>query len=462
MPATSTRVPVQLGLQSSEAPSPAQSVERLINGYLEVTPNGKEPAPIYGIPGFTLFATVSDDIRGMIEVAGALYVVAGDNFLRIAENGAATELSSAMIPETGPLMMASDGANIVVANAGTIWVHDIGTVTTTAVTDPDALPTSTVDLLDGYFIFGRDGTGEFFISALQDPEAYDALDFATAEARPDHLIRPLVLGRTLLLMGAKSIEGYVNTGDPTFPFQRTQDLFIDVGLAGAPAACVTNGTVYWLADDGSARRLDGGVAKRISTPPMERIIAGWSEPGETLVSAHVWLGHLFIVFRNGEGCIVFDQSTDRWHERMSQDTASWAATNFADCYGFRLFSRENLIFRLDADSADDGDQDYELTIVTPYLTAGGKRFSANELELLMQTGIEPDDQGLVTVEATRDGITYSTPREKSFTDPITTSTSRLRFGRYGQQRAVAWRLVLRGLAKRAVLGLYADIEVDEV
>lgn len=462
MPATSQRVPIQLGLHSNEAPSPAQSVERLVNGYLEVTPNGKEPAPVYGIPGMTLFATVDDNIRGMLEVAGALYVVAGDNFLRIAEDGTATELSSAMVPETGPLTMASDGANIVVANAGTIWVHDIGAVTTTQVTDPDALPTSTVDYLNGYFIFGRDGTGEYFISALQDPENYDALDYATAEWKPDRLVRPVVLGRNLLLMGATSIEGQGHTGNATFPFERLQDLFIDVGLAGPPAVCVTNETVYWLASDGTCRRLDGSTAKRISTNAVERIISTWPEPGETLVSAHVWLGHLFVVFRNAQGCVVYDQSTDRWHERKSDEVPSWGALLFADCYGFRLFSRENLIYRLDADSADDGDQGYTMEIVTPFLTAQGKRFSINELELIMETGVEPDDQGVISVQATRDGVSYGTARTKQFADPVASTTSRLRFGRYGQQRAVAFKLTFTGLAPRSVLGLYADVEPDEV
>lgn len=460
MAATSRRTPVLLGVASNEAPSPAQSVERLVNGYLESTPNGKEPTPIYGIPGMTLFATVDDDVRCMLEVAGILYVVASDNLIRIDTAGAPTELSSAMVPESGPVTMASDGLTIVIANAGHIWVHDILAGTTVEATDPDAPDTSTVTYGDGYYVFGEDNTGEFFISALQDPINYDALDFASAEWKPDKLIRPLMVGRSLLLFGASSIEGRANTGATPFPFERLQDLFVDVGLAGAFAVTLTNQTAYWLANDGTVRRLDGSTAKRISTEPMERIIAGWSQPGETLVSAHVWLGHLNIVLRNAEGCIVFDQSTERWHERASGGSATWGAALFADCYGYRLFSRENVIYRLDADSADDGDQDYVLTMITPYVSNQGKRFSVNELELLMETGGEPDD-ATVSVAATRDGVSWSAERERTYSNPATT-TQRLRFGRYGQQRAIAWRHTIRGLAKRAVLGLYADIEPDEV
>lgn len=446
------RVPLQLGAQSGEAASPPVSSERLINGYLEQTPRGKAPTPIYGTPGFSAFATTGT-VRAMLAVADRVFAVNDTSLVEIASDGTVTTLGAGTLP-AGEVDIASDGTNVVLTVNDTIYVWN-GT-TLTAVADPDAPDASSVEYLKGFYVFTETNAEQFFISPQANPGGdYDALDFDSADTSPDKLVRTRRVGNDLLLMGKRSVEFWYYSGDATFPISRYQDTPIDVGLIGVRAEAATNETIFWIASDKTVRRLDGRTATRISTFAIEQIIEGWSDASATIGTAHIWQGHLFVVFRNPEGCIVWDQATQLWHERASHGADTWSVSHYAYGHGKHLVGGSQ-VYQLGG--YDEAGSTLPFQMITPWLDNEGERFSVNEVELRMEAGVgsltlDPK----VTLERTEDGEEWSTPLLRSF-GKQGERFRRVIFSRQGMSRGCAFRVTITDPVKRVIYSAYADVD----
>jgi len=458
------RIQLQVGRQTARSDSASVSIERLLNGYLEQTPQGKEPSPVYGIPGLTEFADLgSQPIRGMIEMALTLYAVSGAKVFRINGSGSPTELG--VIGGTGLVDMATDGTNIVIVvpETGAIYVYDSTLGTVTQVADPDALPADSVAWIDGYFIFHQKDSDIFFISALADPTDYDPLDFASAEYRPDRLVRPLVSKREVLMMGASTIEAWRNTGGELFPFTRLEGFFIDVGLAGIFAAVVSNDAVFWLANDKTIRRLDGITATPIQTPAIARIIESWTDISLTVAHAHVWGDHLFICFVNPDGCVVYDQRTQLWHERRSWGLDTWRARTHVICYGKLLFGDSSTakIYVMD-DSLTEAGEIIDFDMTWPYIYTENRKFTVDQVTVVMDTGSAPVYENVpkAVLFTSRDGREWSAGREREL-GARGDYNRQVTWTRLGQHYQLACRLRITDPCRRVILSAYGRGEVDD-
>jgi hypothetical protein len=444
------RVPLQLGAQSGEAASPPVSSERLINGYLEQTPRGKAPTPIYGTPGFSAFATTGE-VRAMCAVADRLFAVNTTALVEIESDGTVTALGN--IP-AGTVDIASDGTNVVVTVNGAIYVYNGSTVTEE--TDPDAPDASSVEYLNGFYVYTEEDAEQFFISPQNDPLGnYDALDFDSADTSPDKLVRTRRVGRDLLLFGKESVEFWFYSGDPTFPISRYQDTPIDIGLIGVRAEAATNETVFWIASDKTVRRLDGRTATRISTFAIEKEIESWSDASLTVATAHVWQGHLFVVFRNPDGCIVWDQATQLWHERQSYGEDTWSVSHYAYAYGKHLVGGAQVY---ELGGYDEAGAVLPFEMVTPWLDNQGERFSVNEVELRMEAGVGSltlDPQ--VTLQRTEDGEIWSTALTRTF-GKQGERFRRVIFSRQGMSRGCAFKIRITDAVKRVIYAAYAEVD----
>lgn len=443
------KVPVRMGTQAGQASSVVVNTENLINGYVESVPEGRAPTPVYGTPGLEAFATPTGTIRGMLETVEKLYVVA-DQLAEISSAGVVT--NKGVIP-AGTVDMAADGTNVVVTVAGRIFVWN-GTATV-EVTDADAPDASSVCWLNGYFIFTEKDEEQFFISPLNDPDGdYDALDFDSSDVRPDKLVRGMILGKTLLLFGRQSVEFWFYSGDRVFPFERYQDDPLDVGLIGVHAATTTNETVFWLANDKTARRLDGRTASNITTPAISKEIESWSDASLTVVTSHVWDGHLFVIFRNPDGCVVWDQGLQRWHKRQSYESDTWAPIYYARCFGKHLVANAK-VYELTGYDDDGAVLPFEM--VTPWIDRGGERFSINEVELRMEAGVgTPTDEPRVLLSRTEDGRTFTAEQQRGFGKAGNT-LKQVKYTRQGQSRGCAFKVRITDPYKRVIYAMTADI-----
>lgn len=453
------RIPLALGKKSAKAIAPVESVERLLNGYLEITPDGKEPTPIYGTAGLKPWSSgLAGGCRGRLKVKGDLFLVMGAHLYTFDSAGVAVDLGA--IPISGRVSMAGDGTNVVVVAGGLIYVWN-GT-TLAVVTDPDAPEASSVVWTDGYFVFGIVNSQEFAISALASPIDYDALDFAAAESNPDLLVTPFVYHRILYLFGTESAEAQQNTGGADFPFSRYEGVNIDVGLAGPDAIDKTNDAVFWLAPDNTARRLDGLTATKISTTRIGKIIEGWTDKSATIVSPYVFADHLFVKFWNPDGCVVWDQNTETWHEEASYNSVTCRGSDVIAAYDKLLVAdaTEGKVYELDAETYDEDGAVLPFEITTPFAYAANKLQTFTDFEVVTQRGVgsltlNPQ----ITLERTKDGETWS-PRKSRRLGKQGARTGRTLFGTQGQGRAMAFKIGIYDAVQRAVLGCYAEVDVE--
>lgn len=450
-----------MGKKSDAAAAPAESVERLLNAYLESVPTGKEPTPIYGTPGLKGWAAGMDGgIRGGLEMNDTIYAVMGGHLYSIDAAGVPTPLG--VIPNTDLVGMADDGTNVVLVTEGKIYVWNAAGGLT-PVTDPDAPNAGSVTWSDGFFEFGELDTQQFFISGLEDPIDYDALDFASAEAKPDKLVTPFVHHRILYLFGSEELEAQQNTGAADFPFTRYEGVNIDVGLAGRDAVTDTNDAMFFLAVDDTVRRIDGLTATKISTARISKLIKGWTDKTLTVATAHVYADHLFVIFRNPDGCIVWDQNAALWHERASYGSPTWRVSHMIQCYGKTLYgsATEGKIYELDAETFDEDGAILPFEVTTPFVYSKNDRFVVTEVEVVAQTGVGglTDPAPLITLERTKDGETWS-PRKSRSLGKAGERGKRVSFGQQGQARAMAFRIGIYDPVQRAVLGAYVEVDVE--
>lgn len=118
-------------------------------------------------------------------IDNALYRFDGTTLTSLATINSSTGRCWIIFNDNNDLMI-SDGSQ------GYLWNGaSIATITT-----PDNVPVGPLAYQGGWGMFPVPGTGQWYITGINDFDSVDALDFATAEAHPDPLLRIFIeIGR---------------------------------------------------------------------------------------------------------------------------------------------------------------------------------------------------------------------------------------------------------------------------
>jgi hypothetical protein len=306
------------------------SAQRLINVFVEPQPeDAKARLPLLLSPGLRQFANTDKVVSRGNHVMGAdLYSVIGDGVYRVGVDGIAALLGT--IPNGGPVSLDSNGESLCIVIPETFqgFVVDRTTGSITQITDVDFPGAISVCVIDGYFVFVKPNSTEFFLSAINDPLSFNALDFASAEGSPDNLLTCARVGRDLWLYGEKTIEVWSNVGATDFPFLRVSGGFVSRGTAAPLSVATRLGGAIWLGDDRCVYTAQGITPQRISTYAVDQAIAGY----ERVDDAEAWVyeleGHAFycLTFPTAGDTWVCDLTAQAtWHERESEGLEIWRA-----------------------------------------------------------------------------------------------------------------------------------------
>jgi outer membrane protein assembly factor BamB len=179
--------------------------------------------------------------------------------------------------------------------------------------------------MDSYII-GVDPTGNFwFNSDLANATSYNTLNRYEAESEPDRIQTLLVSHEDVVILGARTTEFWYDSGENINTFQRRDGTGFEIGCVSAHAAVNLDNTVYWRGHDGSAYRLNGYTAQRISTGPIERDWAK-SDPSQCFAMTFVDRGHKIVYWTQPDGKTWgYDVATGEWHRRTSHLMDRWRA-----------------------------------------------------------------------------------------------------------------------------------------
>jgi len=405
---------------------------------------------------------------------GEIYWVASSKLYKISSSWVATQIGS-LNTDSGYVSMADNGLQLVIVDGTYGYVWTIATNTFSVITDPDFPGADQVTFQDGYFIFNKPNSGQFFISSINGVD-FDALDIATAEGSPDNTVGVISNNQNVLIFGQKSTEVYYNSGDADFPFARIQGAVIDVGCSAPFSIAKVVGSTYWIGGDlngsGIVYRMQGYQAQRISTPSIEAVIRSLTSTQIALARAHTYQqgGHLFYCLNlpGTKSTWVYDASTEFWHERTYLNL--WSQERHrAEChtvaYGKNVVGdyQNGKIYALDQDTNTDAGTPIARIRAAPHISKDGKFVRHNSFQLDMETGVGTDgtNQGNNPQAILRwsddGGHTWSNER---FADigKIGKTKTRAIWRRLGSSRDRVYEVKVTDPVKVVFIGAWLDLE----
>lgn len=381
---------VELFAQTGESRSPNANSQRTINFVPLLDPGSKNVKMLVGRPGLTLLTTIATSVaRGMAEFRDVGYAVYGNKFYSISSSYVATERGT-LNTSTGPCTIAGNGTQVCVCDGADLYVYTVATAVFAEVTDADFPGAGAIDYIDGYGVFNEPGTQKFWITSLLDFTTVDGLDFASAEAHPDLIVRCFVETSTLYLMGQRTIEPWYNSGDADFPFTRISGGTVERGLLAKMSVAKDDNAIVFLGDDRVVYRLSGSSIARISSGQVEKSISDMSDPTD----AEGWTFSLedsryyVLTFPTDAITWVYDFSTGLWAEWDSHTLGRWRAA-----WHMRLGNKEVVgdytngkLYKLDQTKYTEDGGTFISSHIFPAIHSE-QRIPHNHLEVDIQAGV---------------------------------------------------------------------------
>jgi len=375
--------------------------QRTVNLYPISDPKGKEISSLEGTPGLRLFAEAGIGAvrQGFVASNERAFIVSGTKLYELDSAGTATERGT-IEQSSGNVTMDENATQLAVCDGKSLYIFTYATNTFAKVTDTD-FPSSvgTVTAIDSYFVVNQNGTGIFFISDVGNGSSWQALEFATAEAKPDKLLRVINALGQLWLLGGVTGEVWTNTGASTFPFQRIAGAVMTTGILAPHTAIEVDTALFWVGRDkfgsGIVYRARGFTPHRISTDAIEYAI----QKATDLENMRAWCyqqeGHVFYVLTGGglETSLVYDLTTGLWHERAFLNEDGDFEQHLGNCHMFAFGKhlvgdrQSGKVYELSLDVYSDNSSPILRERIFTHLSNEDQRIRLNELTISMKTGV---------------------------------------------------------------------------
>jgi len=340
--------------------------------------------------------------------------------------------------------------------------------------------------MDGYIIVSMAPNAsdplrrQFFISGLNDPCSWSALDFDTKEANSDPVMAVFAAYEILIVFGSQTIELWQDSPNAATgnAFQRLPGGgVIENGLASTWAVSKMDGTVVWLGSDARGQyvawQLRGTVPVRISSHAIENAWSLYDVAGASAYS-YVENGHFFWVlhFPIPDKTWVYDSSIGPqigWHERASVDEANKEHADIGRYHGFFPeighcvgdYQTGNLYLQ-SMQFLQENCSGIQRERVSPHVATGLNWNYFNEYVLHCLLGFVPatgaGSQPVCTLELSNDGgITYGSllTRALAMVGQYKLDVRWRRMGRT-RNRVVRWRM--NEPIDMVIVDLYAGVE----
>ena len=370
----------------------------------------------HGLELITSTDNAANTCRGSGRLGGRPYFVLGSKLYRLEDGETLTDCGT--ISGTGRVTMVNSESQLMILEPeGDGYIFTKSPDTLTQITDVDFTTTNGSPrvqcFIDGYFLCTTKGR-KIIISSLNDGLTWNALDFGSVETDPDGVKVPLVFRNQLFVFGSRTAEVFSNVGGTDFPFART-GLFFDEGIASLYSGTNVQDTLVFMGagDDElpAVWMLDGNQTRKISTRAIDQIIRNVASPGSVVAWDYGMGGNYFVGFNLADTSIVYDMSTQKWHERRSfydgsaADGDAWRVSDVVRA-GVKLYAAEQYtdrIYRIDPDAADDGGFNVERWFATMPFQNNMQNMYVPSIELTVDTYCSTAD-GCVPVYITTEPV----------------------------------------------------------
>lgn len=390
---------IMFGISSYQSRSLQLSAQRIVNAMVEREPEGtKSQVPVFGLPGLTaLWLLAQTGVRGFWNFNGVLHVVSGPSLYSVTRSGTISLIGTGILGD-GNVSMSDNGLQLVIVNGVQGFIYGPATAYQQIV-NINFYPANTVLFFDGYFVFDRVDTNQFFLSDLYDGLSYSGTDFATAEAQPGFLIAVGQNLQMLYLFCQNHIEMWYDAGAADFPFQRYAGGVIPHGTNAPLSVVPLDEQLLFLGTDLVFYRLVGNNAQRLSTHAIEGAWAKYSTVNDAVCFTITLEGHklVYITFPTAGHTWGYDLTTEKWHERESWDADCVSLGRWRANCAIRIYDKNIIgdfvtgdIWELDWTAWKEGDNTMPMKITSSPLHKEKMRLFLDLLELDMQAGVGLD------------------------------------------------------------------------
>ena len=459
------RQPIVWAIGTEAGRSEAASSASLQNLYAEQMPEtAKAPVVLYGTPGSQEFASVEGNlVYALPTLAGTQYALTDSTLTRLDSAGNTLKVGDVVI--SGVVSWAENGTHLVFVD-GTKGYYYTEADGVQELSGDGWYPSNSVTYQDGYFIFNRKDTGQFFISRLLSVD-FDPLDFATAEGAPDNTLAVLSDHRQLWLFGADSTELWYNSGDVDFPFFRMQGAFIERGILAPATAAKINNIVLWLADDGKVYAGNTANPQRVSSHAVEYHI-GRADATEATAYTYTDEGHVFYVLTlpGINETWVYDLTTSLWHKRSHYQWGRHHSNCYARAFGRHLIGDAfaGKVHQMSLDIYQDGAEIIQRIAVSKQYSFNRDRVSCHSVEIDMELGHAKangyGDNPQAMLQWSDDGGEVWSNEYWAPMGKIGEYLTRVIWRRLGQFRQRTFMLTITDPIKIVILGAVAEVSRD--
>lgn len=431
-------IPIANGFYESE--SLPISAQECVNWYPNIVQSaGLSQNTLFGTPGINQLVTTGisgQTNRGAHVKNGIPYFVNGSSLYvltrtvdaDLVETFAAVSLGT--VEGTGGVSMADNGTQLMIlvpGGKGYIYDESAGTPFL-EITDIDFTANGApqyVAFIDGYFACSTDSK-KWIISALNNGNSWNALDFGSAESDPDDIVAPVVFRNKIYMTGSETTEAFQNTPNGSgFPFIRS-NLFMDKGCF-APLSLVVAHNTFMMIGGGvnespAIWQFSGGTFQKISTTAIDNILSGFSKEivNAAFSFSYADKGAYFVGFTIDSFTFVYDIVSQKWHERSSNiDSADtrWRVNSLVTAYGRVLVgdSVDGRIGELDGNVYTEYGDNIRRVIATQPFANQSRDLKVKSVELTIESGVgnadRPDPQ--VSMDISDNAKTYTDERSRS-------------------------------------------------
>ncbi len=238
------------------------SREVLINMFAEQQISGRSPIIRRQRACLELSLARTGEKRAIEKNAGTHYLVSANRFYTY--NGTTLTDRGALDTATGPCSIVFDDNGDVAISDGVKLYHWAGG-SITKPTTPSAVGTLT--FLGGFAVYNEPNTGRFWWSGVNDMQSWDGLDFATAEGKPDVLVRVFESYKQLWLFGTETTEIWSLSGGQDSPF--TPYTVMERGCGAAYSVINEDNSLFFLGNDSIFYRAEGYRPVMVSNPAVQ-------------------------------------------------------------------------------------------------------------------------------------------------------------------------------------------------
>lgn len=395
------RIPIPFAGSYNERTIAAISKQTAINMYPEIDGSRLIMRQRYGLKLNQIIGI--GPFRGMLEANGIMYFVSNNSLYEFNTVEVATEIGT-LNTFSGRVEISDNGIDLMIVDGSDGYAFEYSTRIFTRITDADftVLLATKVKFLDGYFIVNRPGTGEFYISTKYPSHVqlttggsgWNPLDFSNAEADTDDISSIETDKQLLVLFGLYTTEIFFNSGNEIFPFERQPGGVFEWGCLAPFSVAKGDNVVVWLARNRSGQgqvvKATGQSPLIISTSAVEERISSLGTVTDAYAFIYKEGFHTFyvLIFKVSGVCLVFDFTTNLWHERKSYDADGWRVSSHCFFNGKHYVgdSINGNLYTLDQDTFTDNSTTIRRTIATNHSSENQDKLFCHEIEIICEPG----------------------------------------------------------------------------